>query len=192
MALPVISDFITYIGKLLDDLPWDNNWQKVIDILTNGTYDLNVNKITAASFVGVPGLQINSLTAGENLLKGKACYLKLSDGLVYYADKSSAQTTDTFLGIVTADCLNGGIVTIERGMYTEFTGLTRGIYYLSTAGDVISAEPTTGVIRPIGLAINANAMLLNAGTTNSMYYGKGYVDYLSGNDLLRTQTNGGV
>lgn len=187
MAFPTINDLILYIGTLLDGNDWNNNWQKLISFLSDGTYDLNVSKITATSYVGVPGLQINTLVAGTTILTGKFCYLNLVDGLLYNADNSASATSDTLLGVSTDDYVAGQDVVLEKNMYSGYTGLTRGIYYLGSAGGTSITAPATGIIRPVGLAINTTTMLLNINPTNSMYYGKGYTDYLSGTDLMRIQ-----
>lgn len=42
---PKISDLITYINKALTGNDWNTNWQKIVNWLTLGTYDLKVNKI---------------------------------------------------------------------------------------------------------------------------------------------------
>lgn len=42
---PKFSDLITYINKALTGNDWNTNWQKIVNWLTLGTYDLKVNKI---------------------------------------------------------------------------------------------------------------------------------------------------
>ena len=45
MAFPKITDLVTYINKKLTGNDWNTNWQKIVNWLTLGTYDLKVNKI---------------------------------------------------------------------------------------------------------------------------------------------------
>ena len=42
---PKFSDLKTYINKALTGNDWNTNWQKIVNWLTLGTYDLKVNKI---------------------------------------------------------------------------------------------------------------------------------------------------
>lgn len=45
MNFPKLTDLILYINKALTGADWNSNWQKIINWLTLGTYDLKVNKI---------------------------------------------------------------------------------------------------------------------------------------------------
>ena len=45
MNFPKLTDLILYINKALTGADWNSNWQKIINWLTLGTYDIKVNKI---------------------------------------------------------------------------------------------------------------------------------------------------
>ena len=54
MAVPSSSDFNKWDGTKFSDTDWDQNVDKTVEILVDGTYDLNVNQITASTYVGLP------------------------------------------------------------------------------------------------------------------------------------------
>jgi len=184
MALPTINDFIQYIGTLLTGNNWNTNFQKIVDILTNGTYDLKVNQVTATTYIGAPGSQISTLIAGESITKGQLCYLKISDAKLYVADQSSVATADTCLGVAIDSYDSGSAVILETSFYTEYSGLTPGYYYLGTVGQIVSTAPSTGVIKPIGLAVSTTSIKLCIMPLNSVYYGAGWTHIVSGNDVV--------
>ena len=49
MAIPSISDFQLYIGTLLNNNNWNANFTKVVNYLSNGTYDFVYNSFTVSS-----------------------------------------------------------------------------------------------------------------------------------------------
>ena len=54
MAVPTASDFNKWDGTKFSNTDWDQNVDKTVEILANGNYDLNVNQITASTYVGLP------------------------------------------------------------------------------------------------------------------------------------------
>ena len=55
MAVPSASDFNKWTGtRKFNNTDWDQNVDKTVEILANGNYDLNVNQITASTYVGLP------------------------------------------------------------------------------------------------------------------------------------------
>lgn len=65
MALPTISDLVTYVNKKLTGNDWNTNWQKIINWLTGGTADLNVNSIEISQNGGI--VNNGSLTQSGDL-----------------------------------------------------------------------------------------------------------------------------
>lgn len=59
MAVPALSNFVTWAGSLFNKNSWDSNIQTLVNIFSGGTYDLNVAKITAtditANSLTIPG-----------------------------------------------------------------------------------------------------------------------------------------
>jgi predicted nucleic acid-binding Zn-ribbon protein len=53
MAVPTSSEFKKWDGSKFSDTDWDQNVDKTVEILADGTYDLNVNQITASTYVGL-------------------------------------------------------------------------------------------------------------------------------------------
>lgn len=60
---PKISDLITYINKALTGNDWNTNWQKIVNWLTLGTYDLKVNKIETNEIENSGSFQANQVIA---------------------------------------------------------------------------------------------------------------------------------
>ena len=60
---PKFSDLITYINKALTGNDWNTNWQKIVNWLTLGTYDLKVNKIETNEIENSGSFQANQVIA---------------------------------------------------------------------------------------------------------------------------------
>tara|TARA_R110000824_G_scaffold14456_2_gene61482 strand:- start:1208 stop:2149 length:942 start_codon:yes stop_codon:yes gene_type:complete len=45
MALPALTDFVTWAGSKFKNTGWDSNIQTLVNVFTNGAYDLNVRNI---------------------------------------------------------------------------------------------------------------------------------------------------
>ena len=54
MAVPTLGDFVRWVGNKLTNTSWNDNIQTLVNIFGDGTYDLNVNQITASTYVGLP------------------------------------------------------------------------------------------------------------------------------------------
>ena len=54
MAVPTLGDFVRWVGNKLTNTSWNDNIQTLVKIVGDGTYDLNVNQITASTYVGLP------------------------------------------------------------------------------------------------------------------------------------------
>lgn len=109
-----------------------------------------------------------TLTAGENLVAGNICYLKVADGKYWKADADAEATASTKLVMaiasISADATG---LFLEYGRYTT-SGLTAGIHYLSgTAGASTTTAPTgTGkIVRIIGTAESTTVLFFNPDST---------------------------
>ena len=63
--IPNIKDLILSVNKALSGIDWNSNWQKIVNWLTSGKYELNVKKITVAQDGGIDNN--GSFTQGGNL-----------------------------------------------------------------------------------------------------------------------------
>ena len=66
MAIPKIKDLILYVNKALTGNDWNSNWQKVINWLTGGETDINVNSVTTNSVTNSGTLTSNGLDVNGN------------------------------------------------------------------------------------------------------------------------------
>lgn len=66
MAIPKISDLVLYVNKAIRGVDWNTNWQKVINWLTGGETDINVNSVTTKSVTNSGTLTSNGLDVNRN------------------------------------------------------------------------------------------------------------------------------
>ena len=66
MAIPKISDLVLYVNKAIRGVDWNTNWQKVINWLTGGETDINVNSVTTNSVTNSGTLTSNGLDVNGN------------------------------------------------------------------------------------------------------------------------------
>lgn len=66
MAIPKISDLVLYVNKAIRGVDWNTNWQKVINWLTGGETDINVNSVTTNSVNNSGTLTSNGLDVNGN------------------------------------------------------------------------------------------------------------------------------
>lgn len=176
MTIPVLSELPIYKGKLLTKTDWDNLCQQMINYLTTGNYDFNLNKITSNTYVGLPNFQITTLIAGENLVAGNYVVIKTSDGKVYKGDNSTLTTFDYPLGIVTTSCSSGDLTIIETNYYSSLTSLTAGnVYYIGSAGAITNSQPTANS-RAIGIALSSTEIKLFSGYDSYRTYSNNYIN----------------
>jgi len=101
----------------------------------------------------------DEFTAGENLSAGDLCYN--SAGSFYKADASLPASSNGQLAICTENITSGNTGTfLLFGKYVT-SGLTEGIYYVSTtAGDITPTAPSTEgeVVRIIGYAESSTVL----------------------------------
>jgi hypothetical protein len=110
----------------------------------------------------------NIFTAGENLVSGNLCYLKISDNKFYKADNSSESTCSTLLAIAT-ETINtnntGNFILLGNYITTD---LTVGTYYVGSSGSITSTKPSNSgkIVRSVGTAISTTTLIFNP---NSIY-----------------------
>jgi hypothetical protein len=136
----------------------------VLNILNNSTYQAgqlsyDMDSFTILADTGLGGVRVNigqeehylvwNPSAVTTLLNGKVAYASGVDPTnsvltADYADNSSFSTSAQVIGLFTMDIppLSFGLVT-ERGVVRDFntTGLTTGLTYLSTNGDMTPTKP---------------------------------------------------
>jgi microcystin-dependent protein len=141
MALPNASDFNKYDGTKFNNTDWDQNVDKTVEILANGNYDLNVNQITAQTYVNIPSEKFSTLTAGEDLDAGDV--VRISSGQAFKADNTTSSGITSIVGVCNTTVNSGGTVKIDYGFYNFFSSLTAGtLYYIGTLGSITSTKPS--------------------------------------------------
>ena len=174
MALPKLSDLVTYSGRLFNSNDWDANAQSVINFLTTN-YDSNFADCTANYFfgdisncTGAPTFDLN-LIAGEDIAIGMA--VRLASGAAYLATNVSAAGITNFIGLSSTAALTGEIVTINRTISESLTGLsTNSDYFIGVAGAITSSKPAT-YAKCIGYATSTTQLVLQplAESDNTFY-----------------------
>ena len=117
----------------------------------------NLTKIRDA--IGAPCYVV---TAGENLTKGHAVYLKSSDQRAYKANNSSDSTMPC-LGFAYKDATAGNDVWIQfEGKANLFSGLTVGSkYFVGSNGAITNTCPTgSNIVQCVGIALSATTLLM--------------------------------
>tara|TARA_R110002020_G_C16216207_1_gene767351 strand:- start:400 stop:1404 length:1005 start_codon:yes stop_codon:yes gene_type:complete len=141
MGVPSASDFQKWDGTKFDNTDWDQNIDKIVEIAADGNFDLNVNKVTAAEYIGIPSEQFSTLTAGENLTAGNI--LRVSGGQLYKADNTTSAGVTSVVGVCNTTVSTGNPVKVDYGFYGAFSALTAGtLYYIGTAGGLTSTQPS--------------------------------------------------
>jgi hypothetical protein len=159
MGVPTAGDFNKWDGTKFTNTDWDQNVDKTVEILANGNYDLNVNKVTASEYVGIPSDQFSTLTAGENLSAGNI--VRVSGGQVYKADNTSSAGVTSIVGVCNTTVSSGGTVKVDYGFYNGFSSLTAGtMYYVGTSGAITSTRPTGAYVVEVGRAVSTTRINL--------------------------------
>jgi len=152
MGVPTAGDFNKWDGTKFTNTDWDDNVDKTVEILADGTYDLNVNQITASTYVGIPSDQFSTITAGENLSAGDV--LRISSGQAFKADNTTEAGVTAVVGVCNTTASSGETVKIDYGFYDGFSSLTAGtLYYLGTSGAITATKPSTYIVE-LGVAVS--------------------------------------
>ncbi len=159
MGVPTAGDFNKWDGSKFTNTDWDDNVDKTVEILANGNYDLNVNQVTASTYVGIPSDQFSTITAGENLSAGDV--LRISSGQAFKADNTSEAGVTAVVGVCNTTVSSGGTVKIDYGFYDGFSSLSAGaLYYLATSGAITATKPSTYIVE-LGVAVSTTRINFN-------------------------------
>ena len=156
MAYPSDSDFSLYDGSsLITNVQWDSNFQKIPILWSSGSYNINVNQITAGTYVGLPSANFSGIV-GESVTAGDI--LRLSGGLLYKATNATSAGVTGVVGVSTTTTASGLTATVASDYYSSFSSLTVGAtYYVGVNGAKVTTEPTEYPIT-IGTAVSATRL----------------------------------
>ena len=156
MAYPSDSDFSLYDGSsLITNVQWDSNFQKIPILWSSGSYNINVNQITAGTYVGLPSANFSGIV-GESVTAGDI--LRLSGGLLYKASNATSAGVTGVVGVSTTTTASGLTATVASDYYSSFSSLTVGAtYYVGVNGAKVTTEPTEYPIT-IGTAVSATRL----------------------------------
>ena len=158
MAYPSDSDFSLYDGSLITNVQWDSNWQKIPILWSSGSYDINVNQITAGTYVGLPSDNFTG-TTGESIDAGDI--VRLSGGLLYKATNATSAGVTGVVGVSTTTTASGLTATVASDYYSSFSSLTVGAtYYVGVDGEKVTTEPAEYPV-VIGTAVSATRLNIN-------------------------------
>lgn len=158
MAYPSDSDFSLYDGSLITNVEWDANFQKIPILWSSGSYDINVNQITAGTYVGLPSDNFTG-TTGESIDAGDI--VRLSGGLLYKATNATSAGVTGVVGVSTTTTASGLTATVASDYYSSFSGLTVGAtYYVGVDGAKVTTEPSEYPV-VLGTAVSATRLNIN-------------------------------
>ena len=159
MAYPSDSDFNLYDGaNLISYTNWDYNFQKIPILWSSGSYDINVNQITAGTYVGLPSDNFTG-TTGESVTAGDI--LRLSGGLLYKATNATSSGVTGVVGVATTTTASGLTATVASDYYSSFSALTVGAtYYVGVNGAKVTTEPAEYPL-VLGTAVSATRLNIN-------------------------------
>lgn len=123
--LPNLKDLVLAVNKALSGLDWNNNWQKIVNWLTSGKYDIKVKSIELAQDGGI--VNNGSFTQNGDLT----------------VDGDLEVTKDvTVDGKITGD--GSGLYNLVSQGVQAFTPFSVNSGYLNSGnGDLISATPVS-------------------------------------------------
>jgi microcystin-dependent protein len=158
MAYPSDSDFSLYDGSLITNVEWDANFQKIPILWSSGSYDINVNQITAGTYVGLPSDNFTG-TTGESIDAGDI--VRLSGGLLYKATNATSAGVTGVVGVSTTTTASGLTATVASDYYSSFSSLTVGAtYYVGVDGAKVTTEPSEYPV-VLGTAVSATRLNIN-------------------------------
>lgn len=158
MAYPSDSDFSLYDGSLITNVEWNNNFQKIPILWSSGSYDINVNQITAGTYVGLPSDNFTG-TTGESIDAGDI--VRLSGGLLYKATNATSAGVTGVVGVSTTTTASGLTATVASDYYSSFSSLTVGAtYYVGVDGEKVTTEPAEYPV-VLGTAVSATRLNIN-------------------------------
>jgi len=156
MAYPSDSDFQLYDGSLITSTQFDYNFQRIPTFWSSGTYDINVDTITANTYNNLPTNSFTA-TAGETITAGDI--VRWSGGQIFRATNASSAGITSLAGIASTTTVSGQTVTVVRDYYNSLSGLTAGTtYYVGVDGAVVTTEPAA---YPVEIGFASSTTQLN-------------------------------
>jgi microcystin-dependent protein len=156
MAYPSDSDFQLYDGSLITSTQFDYNFQRIPTFWSSGTYDINVDSITANTYNNLPTNSFTA-TAGETITAGDV--VRWSGGQIFRATNASSAGVTSLAGIASTTTVTGQTVTVVRDYYNSLSGLTAGTtYYVGVDGAVVTTEPAA---YPVEIGFASSTTQLN-------------------------------
>jgi len=173
MGIPTINDLVPYKDKAINKGDWNQLQTNVIGILTDGTKDISVNKVTANEYSGIESDEITGLLAGESIsAAGLLLRWKASDNKVYLADNTTVAGVTSIIGFSAAAYSAGDSTTVNRRRRTDVTVLTPGAtYYCGTSGAITSTRPAANAV-VVGIAYSATDLRVerSAGDNTNVHF----------------------
>lgn len=156
MAYPSDSDFQLYDGSLITSTQFDYNFQRIPTFWSSGTYDINVDSITANTYNNLPTNSFTA-TAGETITAGDI--VRWSGGQIFRATNASSAGVTSLAGIASTTTVSGQTVTVVRDYYNSLSGLTAGTtYYVGVDGAIVTTEPAA---YPVEIGFASSTTQLN-------------------------------
>jgi hypothetical protein len=157
MAYPSDSDFQLPDGSLITGSEYEYNFQRIPIFWSSGTYDINVDSITANTYNNLPTNSFTG-TTGESVNAGDV--LRFSGGLLYKATNATDVGTSNIIGIANETVVSGSTVTVRTDFYNGFNSLTVGAYYyVNVDGGITTTNPEYNAFI-IGLAVSSTQLNL--------------------------------
>jgi hypothetical protein len=166
MAAPNSSDFIFYTRTPLDDIDWRDNWLKVIDFLTSGTYDVIFNSVAVTGNLDVGGaISATSIVGDGSGLTGlntlRKNYMFNGTGLISPGDYT-VSVSGTY---GTHDYITYGAITTTGAIASTFNNV--GSANCGRTGQAHSFSNTT--VTGTGIAYIRQRLL---GNTARVFFGQ--------------------
>jgi hypothetical protein len=139
MAYPTDSDFQLPDGTLVRESQYTYNFQRIPVFWSSGSYDINVNSITAGTYNGLPTDSFTA-TTGESIAAGDV--VRWEGGLIYKATNATEAGITNIAGVSSTTTASGQTATIETDFYNSYSSLTIGVpYYVGVDGAITTTNP---------------------------------------------------
>ena len=139
MAIPNQNELIFYTNKALTDQDWRTNWLKIIEWLTDGTYDFSIGgltvtsltstgaltitgTVTATAFVGDGSGLTNLVQTGKNFLYNPLGQVDTAGADYTLVKDTYGSRADNWDGMATGTAVSAGVLTITEAANTGRTG----------------------------------------------------------------------
>ncbi len=170
MAVPILADITNLLrtGKEVTLNLLINAFSVVVNWLSDGTSDLNVNSITANTMNAANDSTKMSIIAGEDIIKERI--VRNSGGLAFHADSAvqfsggSIAGVEDIIGMSTEGASSGEFVRVEKSVFTPENPIAASTTFFVGFNGELNASPSTpnearirkkiGVSNSTGTAMN--------------------------------------